>query len=193
VPGELIPSLYFDYVRSKDASHIYGVFTHNCHDILSLAVLTARAMEMLDESAPPEDPIDDYSLGRIFELASRPERSIKHYSRAVESGVGGAARRRALRGWAYQHKRRGEVTEAVELWKELAEEEGPEAVPAFEELAMVLEHRDHDFSGALDYCERALSRIEEDLRLPLQFRERWFEAFQHRRRRLERKIGRRQK
>jgi tetratricopeptide (TPR) repeat protein len=193
VPGELIPSLYFDYIRSKDASHIFRVFTHNCHDILSLAVLTARAMEMLDESAPPEDPIDDYSLGRIFELASRPERSIKHYSRAIENGVGGAARRRALRGWAYQHKRRGEVMEAVELWRELTEEEGPEAIPAFEELAMVLEHREQDFSGALEHCERALSRIEEDLRLPLQFRERWFEAFQHRRRRLERKIGRRQK
>jgi uncharacterized protein YprB with RNaseH-like and TPR domain len=193
VPGELIPSLYFDYVRSKNASRIFRVFTHNCHDILSLAALTVRALEMLDEEASPEHPLDDFSLGRIFERASQSERSIKHYSRAVKGGVGGAARRRALRQWADQHKRRGEVAEALTLWKELTEEEGPEAIPAFEELAMVLEHRDHDFSGAVEYCEQALSRIEEDFRLPLPLSERWRDAFLHRRRRLERKIGRRLK
>jgi uncharacterized protein YprB with RNaseH-like and TPR domain len=193
VPGELIPNLYFDYVRSKNASRIHKVFTHNCCDILSLAALTVRALEMLDEGASSEHPLDDYSLGRIFELASEPERSIKYYSRAVESGVRGAARRRALRQWAAQHKRRGEVTEAMTLWKELAFEEGPEAIHALEELARVLEHRDHDFSGALDYCQRALSKIEEDIRLPLSFRQRHRDAFLHRRRRLERKIGMRRR
>jgi tetratricopeptide (TPR) repeat protein len=148
---------------------------------------------MLDEDASPEHPVDDYSLGRIFELASQPERSIKHYSRAVESGVQGAARRRALRQWATLHKRRGEISQAVSLWEQLLEEEGPEALQAFEELAMVLEHRDHDFAGALDYCGKALSRIEEDIRLPLSIRERWQEAFHRRRRRLERRSGMRRK
>jgi hypothetical protein len=145
---------------------------------------------MLEEDRSPEHPIDDYSLGRIFELASDPERSIRHYSRAVASGVRGPARRRSLRQLAYQHKRRGEVAEAVSLWKELSVEDGTEAIQAFEELAMALEHREHDFTGALDVCDEAISRIEDDYRLPLAFRERWREAFSHRRRRLKRKIGR---
>ena len=87
VPGELIPSLYFNYVRTRDASRVFRVFTHNRYDIVSLAALTVCASEMLDEDASPEHPIDDYSLGRLFEKAALPERSMRHYSPGVESGL----------------------------------------------------------------------------------------------------------
>jgi tetratricopeptide (TPR) repeat protein len=189
VPGELIPSLYFDYVRTKDASRIHKVFSHNCHDILSLAALTIRASEMLDEGAETESPLDDYSLGRIFERAELSERSVQHYLRVIESGIGGTARRRSLRQLASHYKRRGEVEEALGLWKDLTVEDGPEAIQACEELAMVHEHRHKDFSKALEICDQALERIEHDYYLPLRFRERSLEAFQHRRRRLERKLN----
>ena len=188
VPGELIPGLYFDYVRSQDASRIHKVFSHNCHDILSLAALTIRASDMLDENSEAEDPLDDYSLGRIFERAELPERSIQHYQRVLDSGVGGTARRCSLRQLAYHHKRRGEIEDALALWKDLVVEDGAEAVQACEELAMVHEHREKDPRTALEFCDKALERIEEDYHLPFGFRERYREAFQHRRRRLERKL-----
>ena len=73
------------------------------------------------------------------------------------------------------------------MWKELASDEGPEAVEAMEELAKHLEHRERDFAGALAYCQDAITRVEEDTRLPLALRERWRESFRHRRRRLLRK------
>ena len=188
VPGELIPGLYFDYIRSKDASRIHKVFSHNCHDILSLAALTIRASEMLDENLESENPLDDYSLGRIFERAELPERSIQHYKRVLDSGIGGTPRRRSLRQLAHQHKRRGEIEEALALWKDLIVEDGAEAIQACEELAMVHEHRDKDFRTALAVCDKALERIEEDYHLPFGFRERYRGAFQHRRRRLEQKL-----
>lgn len=187
VPGELIPSLYFDYVRTRDASRVFRVFTHNRYDIVSLAALTVRASEMLDEDASPEHPIDDYSLGRLFERAALPERSMRHYSRAVESGLSGPARRRSLRQLAQQLKRRHQGEESVSVWKELTSDEGPEAVEAMEELAKHLEHRERDFAGALAYCQDAITRVEEDTRLPLALRERWRESLRHRRRRLLRK------
>jgi hypothetical protein len=90
---------------------------------------------------------------------------------------------------ASQHKRRDEVDEAVALWKELASSEGTEAVLALEELAMVCEHHERSFARALEYCNEALTIIEDDYRLPLTFRERRREAFRHRRRRLVRRIG----
>ena len=189
VPGALIPGLYFDYLRSRDASRIHSVFSHNCHDILSLAALTVYASEALDEDCSPEHPMDDYSLGRIFERAAIPERSMQHYSRAVESGLQGTAKRRSLQQLAWQHKRRDDWDEATKLWRELAGEDGTEAFQALEELAMQCEHRDRDFRAALEYCHQAISRIEDDFRLPLDFRERRREAFLHRRRRLERKLG----
>lgn len=186
VPGELIPSLYFDYLRTRDASRVFRVFTHNRYDIVSLAALTVRASEMLQEGVSPEHPIDDYSLGRLFERAALTERSILHYSRAVESGVSGKARRRSLRQLAQQLKRRQQWEECSSVWKELTSEDGPEAIEAIEELAKYLEHRQRDLAGALDHCRQAISRLEEDVRLPLAFRERWREAFRHRLRRLER-------
>lgn len=188
VPGERIPGLYFDYVRSKDASRIFRVFGHNCHDILSLAALTVRASEMLDEDRCPDHPIDDYSLGRVFERASFSERSIRHYRRVVESGITGMARRRSLRQLAYHHKKQGEIEEAMVLWRSLSWEEGLEAVEALQELAMVLEHRKRDPLSALEYCERALSRLEKDLHLPYAFRNHRRQELEHRRRRLQRKI-----
>ena len=186
VPGELIPSLYFDYLRTRDASRVFRVFTHNRYDIVSLAALTVRASEMLQEGVSPEHPIDDYSLGRLFERAALTERSILHYSRAVESGVSGKARRRSLRQLAQQLKRRQHWEECSSVWKELTSEDGPEAIEAIEELAKYLEHRQRDLAGALDHCRQAILRLEEDVRLPLAFRERWREAFRHRLRRLER-------
>jgi hypothetical protein len=186
VPSELIPSLYFEYVRTRDASRVFRVFTHNCYDIVSLAALTVRASEMLDEDASPEHPIDDYSLGRLFERAALTERSMLHYSRAVESGLSGKVRARSLRQLAQQLKRRRQWEESTAVWKELASEDGPEAIEAIEELAKHLEHRERDFTGALAYCQDAIARVEEDVRIPLTLRERWREAFQHRRRRLER-------
>jgi len=187
VPSNLIPSLYFEYVRTRDASRVFRVFTHNRYDIVSLAALTVRASEMLEEEASPEHPIDDYSLGRLFERAALTERSMRHYSRAVESGLTGTARRRSLRQLAQQHKRQQQWGESNALWEDLAAEEGPEAIEALEELAKHREHRERDIGGAIAYCEEAITRLEEDFRLALAFRERWREAFRHRLERLKRR------
>ncbi|MGH9320416.1 MAG: ribonuclease H-like domain-containing protein [Vicinamibacteria bacterium] len=192
VPGHLIPDIYFRFVRTGDASQIPYVFEHNAQDILSLAALTVSASDMLDEENLPENPIDDFSLGRLFERVLEPERSMLHYGRAVAAGLTGSARRRSLRGLAELHKRRGERERARELWEELSREDGLESVLALHELAMHWEHRERDFASAFALCEQALERLDSGIELPLGFRERWREAFQHRRGRLSRKlVGRR--
>jgi len=187
VPGELIPALYFDYLRSGDASRMPGVFVHNRNDIVSLAALAVHASELVEEGSEPDHPVDDFSLGRIFERAGEPDRSIQHYTRALGGGVGGSVRRRSLRQLALHYKRREDWEQAGALWRDLSCEDGPEAIEALEELAMHLEHRLRDFGGALAFCEQALRRVEEDLRLPLAWRSRWREDFIRRRRRLEKR------
>ncbi len=188
VPGHLIPDIYFRFVRTGDAAQLPYVFEHNAQDILSLAALTVSASDMLDEENLPENPIDDFSLGRLFARTENEERSILHYERAVESGLTGTARRRSLRGLAELHKRRGEIERARELWEVLSREDGGESVLALHELAMHFEHRDRDYGSALAHCETALKRLDSGFELPLGFRERWREAFDHRRRRLSRRL-----
>ncbi|HEX2979166.1 MAG TPA: ribonuclease H-like domain-containing protein, partial [Anaerolineaceae bacterium] len=47
VPGWMIPQMYFDYLRSADARPLRGVLYHNAMDILALAALFCRTVEML--------------------------------------------------------------------------------------------------------------------------------------------------
>ena len=188
VPGHLIPELYFRFLRTGDASQIGNVFHHNRHDILSLAALTVCASDLLDENHVPDEPLDDVSLGRLFERAGQAEHSMIHYRRAVEAGVTGVARRCALKALAGQHKRRGDLDDARAIWYELMDENTLESVYALHELAMVAEHRDGDFADGVELCDRALARLEENYDLTLAFRVKWREAFAHRRQRLERRI-----
>ena len=187
VPGHLIPDLYFGFLRSADARRIAPIFTHNRYDILSLASLTVAAADMLAEGHEPQTPIDDYSLGRLFDKAAQPERSMKHFSRALASGLSGSARRHSLHQLAKHHKRRGEWNEAIRMWEELAAEPSVEGVQALAELAKYYEHRCRDFDEAFGCSQRALRMIEETYALPLTFRERWQETFFHRQRRLKRR------
>ncbi|HSF14493.1 MAG TPA: ribonuclease H-like domain-containing protein [Vicinamibacteria bacterium] len=188
VSGYLIPDIYFRFVRTGDASRLPYVFRHNHDDILSLAALTVAACDMLDEDSVPDHPLDDFSLGRLFARAGDAERSERHYVRAVESGLGGHARRRSLRGLAELHKRRGEWDEARRLWQELAEEGGADGLVALKELAMDAEHRARDLESALWHCRRALESLESGLELPPGVRQRWRDELGHRRRRLERRL-----
>ena len=41
LPGELIPYVYFEYLRSGEAQRLVPIFHHNAIDILTLACLTA--------------------------------------------------------------------------------------------------------------------------------------------------------
>ena len=189
IPGHMIPDLFFRFLRTGNAEHLDRVFHHNRHDILSLAALTICASDLLDESYVPEDPLDDLSLGRLFERSSQPERSMMHYSRAVEAGLSGAARRRALIALADQHKRRGDIDDARKLWDELADGESVEVIHALHELAMLSEHRERDFTESLGLCERALSYLDENYELTLSFRYKWRDAFAHRRSRLKKRLS----
>jgi len=114
---------------------------------------------------------------------------MMHYSRAVEAGLSGAARRRALIALADQHKRRGDIDDARKLWDELADGESVEVVQALHELAMLSEHRERDFTEALGLCERALSYLDENYELTLSFRFKWRDAFAHRRSRLKKRLS----
>ena len=189
VPGHLIPDLYFNFLRNGDARRIASIFTHNRYDILSLAALTVAAADMLEEGHEPQNPIDDYSLGKLFEKSEQAERSMKHFSRALASGLSGSARRQSLHDLAEHHKRRGEWNEATQMWEELTTEPSMEGVQALAELAKYQEHHCHNFEDAFRCSKRALKMIEETYTLPLKFRERCQKAFLHRQRRLERRLA----
>jgi uncharacterized protein len=151
IPGELIPQIYFDYVRQRDPRSLFRVFHHNRLDLVSLAALSILACQWVEEGRA-EDARDVFSLARVFERARLYERSEAEYRRTLESDPG-ELRVPALMRLAWRAKRAGSFDEAVTLWQAAAEEG---EVMALRELAVHHEHRTRDLAAALVAVERGL-------------------------------------
>jgi uncharacterized protein YprB with RNaseH-like and TPR domain len=97
VPGSMIPRAYFDYIQNRPAPTLPGVFTHNVHDVVSLAALTIQACDRVTmEPALLDEPLDLYSLGRVLENSGDWRRSIQLYEMAL-AGLSDAFREKALK------------------------------------------------------------------------------------------------
>src|SRR5205823_7889415 len=110
VPGFEIPSRYFQYVRSGDARPLEAVLEHNRLDIVSLAMLTARAAQLLDDGpAAAATSREALGMGRLYERAGMTSDALAAFARATQTdatgahlrqGSGGQVRADALRAQA---------------------------------------------------------------------------------------------
>ena len=84
-----IPSRYFQYVRSGDERPLAAVLEHNRLDLLSLALLTARAAQLLDEGADAAQTAREaYGLGCLYLRAGRVTRRARVLCAGVVDGDG---------------------------------------------------------------------------------------------------------
>lgn len=156
VPGFEIPSRYFQFVRDGDARPLEAVLEHNRLDLLSLALVTARAIRLIERG--PSFTVhawESLGLGRIFERAGAgldAEACYLHAAdRAHHLGRVPAARAEALRRLALCRRRDGRMHEAALAWEELLD--APAAPTALrlearEALAIHYEHRAKDLRTA---------------------------------------------
>lgn len=183
VPGAMIPSLYFDFLRFRRAAPLARVFSHNRADVLSLVTLLGwftRALGQEDSSGL--DPWDLVGLGRLLERID-PERSATYYRTALDAGLDGPGAQRARLRLAYWEKRRARWETACALWEASTATECFDPHP-WEELAKYHEHRRRDMTAARAVVREALD-LAEGCRAPV----RVLEAFTYRLARLERRLG----
>jgi uncharacterized protein len=187
VPGFLIPSLYFDYLRTDDARPLSRVFYHNAHDILSmvtLANLLCEALEApLDGQIPPAAML---GVARLYEETGRHEESVRVYCAALERRLSPEGELHALRRLSALYKRGGRRDEAAVLWHRMVDSLGQPPLDAFVELAMHYEWTVGDLSAAFELAERARHMVERWRPGPARRRE--TEALERRLRRLRRKL-----
>ena len=155
IPGAEIPEVYFDYLRRGKTARLKQVFHHNVLDILSMVTLLER-IACLGAGQNIEHPGEALALGRLCLEEGRATDGIT-FLRQAASGKGIAATEAAL-DLALYHKRKGNWNEALAIWFQLAEKEDPNPL-AMIELAKHLEHREKDFSAALDLTEGVLTII----------------------------------
>jgi uncharacterized protein YprB with RNaseH-like and TPR domain len=185
VPGFEIPSRYFRYVRSGDARALEAVMEHNRLDLLSLALLTARASQLLEEGpAAARTAREALGIGRLYERAGLLLEAGASFDRAAAMmGSDPVTRAEALRAYAVLSRRQRRFHEAADAWRRLlAVPHCPEALlrEATTALAVHHEHRLRDPRSARSF---ALESMKTEYSVPRR------QALEYRLARLNRKLG----
>ncbi|HEX5838440.1 MAG TPA: ribonuclease H-like domain-containing protein [Anaerolineales bacterium] len=188
VPGYEIPWLYMDYLRTRDARPLAGVFYHNAMDVVAMAALLAHMNEIITN--PYEGRVahglDFIALGKLFEDLGLVEEAARLFERGLQHEITEPDFKAALMRLSILQKRRGDFEEALRLWKQAAE---AGHIYAHIEIAKYYEHKRRDVKSALAWTRTALEHLQQASRMASHERKHWLEEISHRLARLERKDG----
>jgi len=181
VPGALIPQMYQDYLRTRDASEMHRVIYHNAIDILSMVTLAAHLLEVFATKvetpnskfqAPNSKPEaarlksaikklkseDLLRLARWHDQEGRLVEAESAYRLALKGKLDLDARREGLTRFAGLLKRQERRAEAVPLWEQWASFSLDDPQPCIE-LAKYYEWHAVDLPKASEWTERALKLV----------------------------------
>jgi hypothetical protein len=192
IPGELIPHIFFEFMRNRDSEMMREVLEHNFHDIVNMMLLTMKLAAICHQPAAYlHHPEDRLSLA-MYLIKNR------HYADAVplleELNNTAAATPRGFRETAgfmlsLAYKKNNQPLLAKTTLERLVSQQNvhPEII---ESLAKVYEHEDKDFAGALEITERGLQYLSVIKQLdPQSDMLKYLPRLKHRYRRLQRKLG----
>ncbi|MCJ7434113.1 MAG: ribonuclease H-like domain-containing protein [Anaerolineales bacterium] len=187
VPGYEIPWLYFDYLRTGDARPLGGVFYHNAMDVVTLAALLAHVNNMLMDpyGGHVQHGLDFISLGKLFDDLRKWDEAARLFERGLESQLTEAEFSIAVERLSILQKKRGDLSQAVQLWQGAAKQGH---IYAHVELAKYYEHKQRDIKSALKWASAARKHIDK-MDAPAYVRAHWQAEIDHRLARLERKAG----
>ena len=187
VPGALIPGMYLDYLRTRDATEMIRVLYHNAVDILSLVRLTSHVLDRHRLQDPGHLTAGEaLGLAGWHQTAGRGGEAESAW-RAALAADELPVKLEALRRYCTHLKRGGRRDEAVagwQMWHGLAPADPAPCI----ELAMYFEWEVSDYAQAMNWAEAALACLE---RWPADWRRKEATTeIDHRRKRLARKLAR---
>jgi uncharacterized protein YprB with RNaseH-like and TPR domain len=158
LPGELIPYVYFEYVRTHEIFRLMPVFHHNAIDILTLACLTAivpRAFHSPDQ-AEFSHGAEMIGLARWWRQAEQHENALALFRQAIEQNLSDHLLFRTLWDIAVLEKKLGREHAALPVLTDLAASRNPWRAAAFVELAKYYERRERNYALALEMTRSAM-------------------------------------
>jgi uncharacterized protein YprB with RNaseH-like and TPR domain len=158
VPGELIPYLYFEYLRKREIARLVPIFHHNAIDILTLACLTAIVPYAFRD--PSEARLahgaEMVGVARWMRKAERCEEAIAWMRQALTRRLPDDLLFRTMWDIAQLERKLGREAAALAVYADLAQTRNPHRIQALEELAKYYEHRERNYPMALEFTEEAL-------------------------------------
>jgi hypothetical protein len=192
IPGELIPHIFFEFMRNRDSEMMREVLEHNYNDIVNMMLLTMKLAAICQH--PDEylqHPEDRLSLAmyliknRHYTDALPLLEALNNHSAVSPRGF------RETAGFllSLAYKKNNQPLLAKTTLERLVSQQNvhPEII---ESLAKMYEHEDKDFAGALEITERGLQYLSVVKQLdPQSDMLKYLPRLKHRYRRLQRKMG----
>jgi uncharacterized protein YprB with RNaseH-like and TPR domain len=150
VPGHLVPSCWYHYLRTSETAPLAAVLAHNAVDVVSMVTLAAQ---VLQDSAPGHESglpgVIRANLGALWMRRRRPRDAIRALALLVNDPPPPPATERGLELCAKAARLvgdRGLEASALDRWVA----ELPTSVAARRARSLYRERRGGDLAGALD-------------------------------------------
>lgn len=164
VMSELIPSIYFDFLRGGAPEPLVPIFHHNQMDLRGLAALAARVVALLgNPERHSQDALELFGVSRMCERRG-DLRAREMYERSLSGDLPEDADRKARRSLALLAKRAGDLQRAEALWGGMLGS-SREGMEAYEQLAIHYERRARDYHKAAALAREALAVLRKSNRL----------------------------
>ncbi len=192
IPGEAIPGIYADFLRTGHSGQLRKVFYHNRMDIITLLGLSIEIARRYHEATATQkiSVTELERIGRLFLEMRAPEKAAELFSALLQqTGLPEQSRRTWLLHYAQSQKSMRNHDDARKAWQQVLEEHGF-SFEASIELAKLFEHKMSDPALALEMTERALRVLETRMALhPKQNDRQLLTELRHRKNRLLRKLN----
>jgi uncharacterized protein len=162
LPGEMIPYVYFEYLRTQRAWRLAPLFHHNVMDIVTLACLTGLIPAAFRDPAsiPLRHGLDLLGIARWTQMSGRLEEAYALMRRAVDLGLPDRHLFRTLFDCAALEKKLGREHAVVATLTDLTLSPNPYRARAWEELGKHYERRERNFAMAIE-CVREARGLED--------------------------------
>jgi hypothetical protein len=162
VSGMEIPARYFHFLRTGDARPLGAVLEHNCLDLLSLAGLTGRLLELLAGGpSVARNARETLALGRMYRRSGMNSRAHEAFIRALDLASDGRSgvHTAALHELALSDRHARRYEDAAVRWQALVDSPNCPALvrrAAAEALAIHHEHRVRNLPAARAFALKSL-------------------------------------
>jgi uncharacterized protein YprB with RNaseH-like and TPR domain len=164
LPGEMIPYVYFEYLRSREAWRVAPILHHNVMDIVTLACLTSIVPWAFrsPDSARVRHGAEMIGLARWFQQAEQYDQACDLFRRGIQCHVRDEVLFPAMWSLANLEKKLGHTEAALVVFTDLAASPNPHRAAAYEELAKHYERREKNYAMALEMTRAALGLTDSD-------------------------------
>jgi uncharacterized protein YprB with RNaseH-like and TPR domain len=160
VPGEMIPQIYFEYIRKRKANLFKEVLEHNYYDIVNMILLSIKTGEIVDDPLQNLDHIEDiYTLAKYYFQNKFLSDAIPLLDFVSKNKEHNFFKKESIFLQSLSYKKSGDVKKASQLMQSLIKE-NKDHPGAIEELLKFYEHKEKNFDAALELIDDSLKYIE---------------------------------